>query len=89
MEAQRGKIIIPHKSPTQWVVEPRFELGSVLLEGLLCGTMYALLSTLRKAHLSAGLHRTDKLTVQQRKLIIDSVSINSFREAASSRWKSG
>jgi len=51
------------------------------MEGLLCNTMYALLSTLRKAHLSAGLHRTDKLTVQQRKLIIDSVSINSFREA--------
>lgn len=59
------------------MVELGFELESVLLEGLLWDTVYAILSILRKAHFSNGLHIT-KLTIQQRKLIIGFDSIKSF-----------
>lgn len=60
------------------MVEPGFELGSVLLKDL-CDTVYAVLSILRTAHFSHGFHKV-KLTIQQTKQITNFVSINSFIE---------
>lgn len=61
------------------MVEPGFELRSVLLKDL-CDTVYAVLSILRIAHFSHGFHKV-KLTIQQRKQITNFVSIISFIEA--------
>lgn len=49
------------------MVETGFELWSVLLEGLLCDTVYAILPIVRKAYFSSALHRTDEVNCPTKK----------------------